>query len=373
MQIPRNILLNPGPATTTDTVKLAQVVPDICPRETEFGDIMRQLQKDVVKIVHGDPEKYVSVLFCGSGTICIDVCLNSLLPPGKKALIIDNGAYSNRAVEVCVAYQLPHIALKLPYDQPADLQAIEQALQSNPDVALVHIAHHETGMGLLNPIREIGNLVHRYGAIFTVDTIASYAMLPIDMEKDNIDFCMSSAQKGLMSMTGLSFIVGKEELIAQSKEYPTRSYYCNLYLQYDFFKRTGEMHFTPPVQVIYATQQAIKEYFEEGEENKYARHMRVNQALRDLVRSLDMKEAVQPEWQSGLVIAVEYPNWPGWSFEQVHDYCYERGYTIYPGKIASVNTFRLCSLGAIDVEDIEGFAKAFTEINQKLRKMETII
>ena len=33
MEIKRNILLNPGPATTTDTVKLAQVVPDICTRE----------------------------------------------------------------------------------------------------------------------------------------------------------------------------------------------------------------------------------------------------------------------------------------------------------------------------------------------------
>lgn len=33
ISIKRNVLLNPGPSTTTDTVKLAQVVPDICPRE----------------------------------------------------------------------------------------------------------------------------------------------------------------------------------------------------------------------------------------------------------------------------------------------------------------------------------------------------
>ena len=39
MDIKRNILLNPGPATTTDTVKMAQVVPDICPREKEFADL----------------------------------------------------------------------------------------------------------------------------------------------------------------------------------------------------------------------------------------------------------------------------------------------------------------------------------------------
>ena len=65
--IKRNILLNPGPSTTTDTVKYAQVVPDICPREQEFAGLMKGLREDLVKIVHGDLDKYTSVLFCGSG------------------------------------------------------------------------------------------------------------------------------------------------------------------------------------------------------------------------------------------------------------------------------------------------------------------
>lgn len=47
MNIKRNILLNPGPSTTTDTVKMAQVVPDICPREDEFAEMMRQMRKDL--------------------------------------------------------------------------------------------------------------------------------------------------------------------------------------------------------------------------------------------------------------------------------------------------------------------------------------
>ena len=92
-KVKRNVLLNPGPSTTTDTVKMAQVVPDICPREKEFGDIMRKMRTDLVKIVHGDPQKYTSVLFCGSGTINLDICINSLLPEGKKILVINNGAY----------------------------------------------------------------------------------------------------------------------------------------------------------------------------------------------------------------------------------------------------------------------------------------
>ena len=138
LNIRRNVLLNPGPATTTDTVKMAQIVPDICPREKEFAEKMAQFRKDILGVVHADPQEYTSVLFCGSGTICIDVCVNSLLPDGKKMLIVDNGAYSSRAAEVCQCYGLPHIDLKSSvYDIP-DLKAIEDTLETNPDIAVVY-------------------------------------------------------------------------------------------------------------------------------------------------------------------------------------------------------------------------------------------
>lgn len=366
MLIKRNILLNPGPATTTDSVKMAQVVPDICPREKEFSGMMKELRSDLVKIAHGIPGKHTAVLFCGSGTINIDICLNSLLPEGKKVLIINNGAYSTRAVEICQYYGLPHIDLKFSVYERPDLQLVEQAIKDNPDVSLVYTTHHETGTGLLNPIREIGVIAHRYDCIFVTDTTSSLGMIPFDIEKDNVDFCMASAQKGLQSMTGLSFIIGNEELICKSREYPKRSYYCNLYMQYDYFEKTGEMHFTPPVQTIYATRQALKEYFEEGEENKFARHRRVFEAIHKGVEKLGFQYVIKKEWQSGLVVSVLYPNHPNWDFERVHDYCYEHGFTIYPGKISTSNTFRLCALGAIDVPDIEAFWKVFSSVYSNL-------
>ncbi len=361
MKVKRNVLLNPGPSTTTDTVKFAQVVPDICPREREFGTLMKGLREDLVKIVHGDLNEYTSVLFTGSGTLNIDVCLNSLLPEGKKVLVINNGAYSSRAVEICRYYGLPYIELKFSEDQIPDLAMIEQALKRNSDVALVHTTHNETGTGLLNPIKEIGALVHKYGAVFTVDTTSTYAMRPINVHEDNIDFCMASAQKGLMAFTGLSFIVGRKTLIEASKEYPKRSYYCNLYMQYDFFEKTGEMHFTPPVQTIYATIQALKEYWDEGEAEKWARHTRVFNAINQGLDQLGFRQVIRPEWRAGLVSAVVYPDDPNWNFKKVHDYCYEHGFTIYPGKLSSTNTFRLCALGAIDEQDIEDFFVVFKE------------
>lgn len=364
MQIKRNILLNPGPSTTTDTVKMAQVVPDICPREKEFAGLMKQMREDLVRIVHGPLDEYTAVLFCGSGTINIDICLNSLLDKDKKALIINNGAYSTRAAEVCEYYGLPHINLVLPVDDVPDMELVGRTLDDNPDIGIVYITHNETGTGIGNPIREIGRMAHEHSAIFVTDTTSTYAMVPIDVKRDNIDFCMASAQKGIMGMTGLSFIVGRKDIIEKSKDYPKRSYYCNLYMQYDFFKRTGEMHFTPPVQTIYAARQALDEYFAEGEEAKWARHTRVMNAIHDGLAALGFREAIRREIQVGLVASVIYPDDENWNFEKVHDYCYERGFTIYPGKITGANTFRLCALGAIDVSDIEDF---FAVLKQALK------
>lgn len=137
-----------------------------------------------------------------------------------------------RAVEICGHYNLPFINFECPIDELPDLDKVEHILKENQDIALVYTTHNETGTGILNPVREIGLPVHRYGTVFIVDTISTYAMKPIDIEKDNIDFCMASAQKGLMAMAELSFVIGNIEMISKSTAYPKRSYYRNLYMQY---------------------------------------------------------------------------------------------------------------------------------------------
>ena len=322
------MLLNPGPATTTDTVKYAQVVPDICPREKEFGQIMKEMGEDLVKIVHGDLDKYTAVLFTGSGTVNIDSCVNSLVPEGKKILVLNNGSYSGRAAEVAEYYHMDYVNCKMDITKPIDLEIAEEAMKADPDIAVVYCCHHETGTGVLNPIREVGALAHKYGKTMVVDTTSTYAMIPIDMDKDNLDFVMASAQKGLMSMTGLSFVIGNTAKIEESKNFPTRSYYTNLFMQYDFIKNKGEMHFTPPVQTIYATKQAIKEYWEVGEQAKWERHQSVWEAIYKGLDKLGFKTIIPKELQSKLVVSVLYPDDEKFSFQGIHDYRYERGFTI---------------------------------------------
>ena len=102
-------------------------------------------------------------------------------------------------------------------------------------------------------------------------------------------------------------------------------------------------------------------FFEEGEDAKWARHTRVMNAIRAGIDEFGLREALSRDVQSGLVAAVDYPDDPNWDFDKIHDYCYERGFTIYPGKMQSRGTFRLCALGAIDEQDIKDFWNVFKE------------
>ena len=363
--VKRNILLNPGPSTTTETVKAALIQGDICHREEAFAKIVREVCDDLVKVVHGDTKDYAAVIFAGSGTINIDVAIGSLVPAGKKILVVNNGFYNDRAVDVCNHYSIPVVNLKFGVTELPDLGKIEDALKNDSDIAVVYMVHQETGTGLCNPIREVGALAHKYGSIFVTDTTSTYGLLPINVYEDNIDFCMASSQKGMNAFTGVSYLIGKISEIEKTKDFPKRSYYTNLWRQYDFFKKNKQMNFTPPVQIIYSLQQGIKEHFAEGEMAKYKRLMDGWKVINEEMARLGFKGILPEEKQTKLVVGLMYPNDPNFDFNKIHDYLFENGVTIYPGKIADLETFRICNLGALKAEDIRD---AFAVLEEALKK-----
>jgi len=123
MKIKRNILLNPGPATTTDTVKMAMVVPDICPREKEFVNVMSEVRKGLLDVVGADDD-YTCILFAGSGTAAMDAVINSVVPPNKKIMIINNGAYGERMVNIAKAYGIHCVELTFPVTERPDIAVV---------------------------------------------------------------------------------------------------------------------------------------------------------------------------------------------------------------------------------------------------------
>jgi len=205
-RIKRNILLNPGPATTTDDVKNALVVDDICPREKEFGKLLDSIRRDIVKVVNGGDE-YISVLFSGSGTAGDEAAICSAVPRGKKILVVDNGAYGTRMVNIAEVYGIDVVKYKITYGDYPDLREIEKLFKSNSDVSHLAVVHHETTTGMLNPIKEISDLSHRYGAQIIVDAMSSYAGVPIDIKDWNIDYLISSSNKCIQGMAGITFVI----------------------------------------------------------------------------------------------------------------------------------------------------------------------
>jgi len=368
--IERKILLNPGPATTTDAVKQAQVVSDICPREHDFGQVMRSISSDLIRIVNGNDRDHACILIGGSGTAGVDSTINSVVPHGKKILIINNGAYGERMVKIAQAYSIEYVELSFEWEKLPEINVIEQAIKNDPKIACVSMIHHETTTGLLNPIKKIGALVHKYNRIFIVDTISSFAGMHLDIETFNLDFLISTSNKCIQGMPGICFVICKKDYLNEIKDYPRRSFYLNLYDQYAYFKDHGQMRFTPPVQTLYALRKAIDEFFEEGANARYARYTKNWEVLRNGVTDLGFKILTKPEEESHILITLLNPKDPNFDFDQLHDKLYAKGITIYPGKVGKIASFRLANMGAINHEDIELFLAIFKstlkEMNVKL-------
>lgn len=358
--VKRNILLNPGPATTTDTVKNAMVVPDICPRELEFGELTLSVRDDLIKAAHGE-KNHTCVLLTSSGTGGVEACLTSVIPMDKKVLIVNNGAYGERMQAICDAYGIGHVDYNVQPGLPVDLVELEKMIQIHQkDLSHVAFIHHETTVGLLNPLKEICGLSHRYKLENIVDAMSSFAGMDIDVERDEVDYLVSSSNKCIQGMAGISFVIARFENLKKTAPIK-RNFYFNLLANYEYLNKNKQFLFTPPVQTLYALRQAINEYFKEGAHNRYARYASMYEIMKKRVKELGFEFLVEEKHHAKLLTAILDPKSPNYSFNEMHDYLFERGFTIYPGKVGNINTFRLSNIGEIYPADIEAFLKAFEE------------
>lgn len=358
--VKRNILLNPGPATTTDTVKNAMVVPDICPRELEFGELTLSVRDDLIKIAHGE-KNHTCVLITSSGTGGVEACLTSVIPQDKKVLIVNNGAYGERMQAICNAYGIAHVDYNIEAGLPVDLEELEKRIQTHQH-ELSHVAfiHHETTVGILNPLKEICSLAHKYKLENIVDAMSSFAGMDIDVERDNVDYLVSSSNKCIQGMAGISFVIARLESLKKTTAIK-RNFYFNLMANYEYLNKNKQFLFTPPVQTLYALRQAINEYFKEGGENRFKRYASMYEIMKARVKKLGFEFLVEEKHHAKLLTAILDPKSPNYSFNDMHDYLIERGFTIYPGKVGNVNTFRLSNIGEIYPADIENFLVVFEE------------
>ena len=352
-KVKRNILLNPGPATTSDEVKEALIVSDICPREVEFGELLDSITKDLPKVIRAN-EEYTSVLFTASGTGAVEAAVSSSVPKNGKLLVVDNGAYGARIASIANRYGIDNTVYKLAYGDFPDVNKIDQILKEDKAITHLAVIDHETTTGMRNPIEEICSIAHSNNVKVIIDAMSSLGGLEINASKINAEYIVSSSNKCLQGMPGLSYVIFKKELLAELKE-NARSYYFDMYAQHQGFKNSGQMQFTPPVQVVYSFRKAIDMFFEEGIDKRINRYRKNYEALYEGLKEVGFNLLLEDKHQGGILIAILEPSNSEYSFNSMHDYLLEKGYTIYPGKGAKEATFRLSILGDLYIEDINNF------------------
>ena len=341
----RNILLNPGPANTTLSVKMAQVVDDICPREKEFGSIMESVSQDLLSFVKCD-EKARAVLFGGSGTLAVESCLASVVG-NKKIVIVKNGAYGERMEEIAKYHELNYATFESSFLEPLDFDKLEKFVDAQRPYFLA-VVHSETTSGLLNSLSDISKICKKNNIKIIADCMSSYACYELSLME--VDFIIASSNKNLQGMAGISFVIANEENILMAKY--SKSLYLDLKAQYEYFVKNYQMRFTPPVQTLYALKQAIFELKREGLENRFLRYKKNNEILQKGLEKLGFE--IFPKTQKSVIItSIKMPNTI--IFDEMHDFCKSKGYTIYPGKISNLSMFRVANIGDIDEVDIAGF------------------
>ncbi|MCO4761850.1 MAG: 2-aminoethylphosphonate--pyruvate transaminase [Myxococcales bacterium] len=356
----RAVLLNPGPATTTDTVKRAMMMTDVCPREVSFTEMMADVRQRLAALVA--PTGWTTIPFAASGTAAVEAVLASVVPPDKELLILDNGDYGTRMTAICVTLGVPHQTVDVGWGKPIDVAAVGEILTAAAG-RISHVAaiHHETSSGLLNPLAPLAEVVHANGASLILDAMSSFAARPIG-PLPGLDYIISSANKCIQGMAGISFVIARLDALEAARAAVPRAFYLDLVAQYDKLEASGQTRFTCPPQVLSALAQALTELESETVAGRHARYDACYQVLYDGIERLGFEFLLPDADHSRILMAIREPSDEWYDFVAIHDALFERGFTIYPGKTAGGASFRLSVLGALYPSDIAAFLFAFEDV-----------
>lgn len=346
--ISRTILLNPGPGTTSQTVKAAMIVEDTCPRESHFGDLMKDIGKGLLGIGKGTYTHEVAI-FVASGTGAMEATLVSAIRPGQKVLIVTNGAYGLRMASICEAYGIDYSTI-FTYGQYPDPKVVREKIRSGSFTHLAMI-HHETSTGMMNPLEELSDVAKSENVRLIVDAMSSFGAYPIDLSETHIDYLFSSSNKCIQGMAGLSFVLFHKDRLDELKA-NSRATYFDVYKQWSGLLTTGQLRFTPPVQVCHAFLVAIQETLGETVEGRWARYQANWRILYEGFKALGFGFFLPEDQQSKILLAINLDSKPDFQFEQFHDYMHDQGITVYPGVIPEINTFRVAVIGDLDINDM---------------------
>jgi 2-aminoethylphosphonate-pyruvate transaminase len=354
------ILFTPGPLTTSRTVKQA-MLRDLGSRDYEFISIIKNIRTHLLNIAGVSKNEYEAIIMQGSGTFGLEAVVGSTIPPGGKFLVIVNGAYGRRIAQMARIMKIETKVLEYPENSVPDLEEIQNTLRKEKDITNVCVVHCETTTGIINPIKEIGEIVNAHGRKFFVDAMTTFGAVPIDFKACHIDYLVTSANKCVESVPGCSLIIAKTSSLYETEGY-ARSLSLDILSQLKGLETDGQFRFTPPIQVIIALGQALDELEAEGGiKGRAARYKTNYETLLAGMRKMGFIEYLFPNIRGYIITSFLNPVHPNYSFAEFYKRLNEKDQVIYPGKLSTWDGFRIGTIGRITSTDIKVLLNAIQE------------
>ena len=356
-----SLLFTPGPLTTSSTVKAA-MLRDVGSRDAGFSEMIQDIRRRVVALAGMSGKTYTAVPMQGSGTFGLESVLSTTVPPDGKLLALVNGAYGRRIVQMAERLDIATVVLEAAENRtpaPADVDAM---LAADRAITHVSVAHCETTTGIINPVIEIGEIVHRHQRRYFVDAMSSFGAVPLRLDEAHIDYLVSSANKCIEGVPGFSFVIARTDALTATKGY-ARSLSLDLLAQYEGLETTGQFRFTPPTHALRAFHRALEELDGEGGvEGRGARYRANYEALVTGTRRLGLTEYLDPADQGYIITSFRFPDHAKFDFDDFYQQLSSRGFVIYPGKVTDADCFRIGTIGRIFPEDVRSLLDAISDV-----------
>jgi pyridoxamine--pyruvate transaminase len=206
-------------------------------------------------------------------------------------LNLASGIYGKGFGYWAARYAKEVVEIETPYDRTIDPAEVEAMLRKRPEIAVVSVVHHETPTGIINPVREIGAVVRKHGALLIVDVVSSFGGMDVHPDDIASDLFVAGSGKCLGGAPGLTCLSVSERAwrkIEGNKDAPFASVLS--------IKDWKEAHraergfpFTPLMADMQGLDAALDRYLAEGPENVWRRHALTAQACRAGVKAMGLR------------------------------------------------------------------------------------
>jgi 2-aminoethylphosphonate-pyruvate transaminase len=304
---------------------------------------------------------HVCVPMQGSGTFSVEAAVNTLVPHDGHILVLINGAYGKRFARLAQMMGRRLAVFETGEDVQTTAADVERLLSGDASITHVGLVHCETSTGILNPLREIAEVVARHRKSLIVDAMSSFGAIPIDAQAMPFDALVAASGKCIEGPPGMGFVIARKSVLERCAGNST-SLSLDLYDQWQYMEKTTQWRYTPPTHVLVALAAALEAFATEGgQPARLARYTRNYETLVRGMAELGLRPFLDPSIQAPIIVTFHAPSDPRYTFRAFYDSVREKGFILYPGKLTQVETFRVGCIGAIDHDELRHAVNAIRD------------